>query len=199
MALESTALIMLGMQRDQFDPDAPTRGLIEDPDMVDRVHDALIAAGDYVRRQEGMVIHVPIRFAPGHPEINQERGFLATIKEQGLLEEGKPGTEPISSMSKLEPELITLSGRTGFNGFRNTGLDAMLGEGRIQRILLAGSPTVACVDSTARTAYELGYEVVILSDCILSRSTVEHGLYCNSVFPHFANPILSTTLFEQMT
>ena len=52
MALESTALIMLGMQRDQFDPDAPTRGLIEDPDMVDRVHDALIAAaglGDRVR------------------------------------------------------------------------------------------------------------------------------------------------------
>ncbi len=198
MAFESTALVMLGLQCDQFGPSASVRDAVEDPATVDVVHDAVLATAGSMRDLEAMVIHVPITFSPGHPEINQQVGILSVIKQRSLLEAGSPGAEPVDSLESLEPDLITLSGRTGFNGFRNTGLDVVLGDRRIQRILLAGAPTVACVDSTARTAYELGYEVVVLSDCILTRSAVEHGLYCNSIFPHFAQPIPSTTLFEQI-
>ena len=198
MAFESTALVMLGLQCDQFGPAAPLRDAIEDPSTVDGVHDAVLAAAGSMLELQAMVIHVPITFSPGHPEINQDTGILSVIKERALLEAGSPGAEPIEPLESLGPDLITLAGRTGFSGFRNTGLDVVLGDRRIQRILLAGSPTVACVDSTARTAYELGYEVVILSDCILARSAVEHELYCNSIFPHFAQPISSSVLLEQI-
>ena len=123
-----------------------TRSRTRRPDAVQEA--LLIAAGSMLSLQ-AMVIHVPITFSPGHPEINQDTGILSVIKERALLEAGSPGAEPIEPLESLGPDLITLAGRTGFSGFRNTGLDVVLGDRRIQRILLAGSPTVACVDSPA--------------------------------------------------
>ena len=124
MAFESTALIMLGMQCDQFGPAAPCRDVIEDPEFVDLVCDSVLSVAHSMQRLGALVIHVPISFSPGHPEINQNLGILAAIKEQALLEVGSPGAEPVAQLESLDPDLVTLAGRTGFNGVRNTGLHA---------------------------------------------------------------------------
>ena len=76
----------------------------------------------------------------------------------------------------------------GMNGSfsRSTALDDELQSRQIHRILLAGATTAVCIDSTARAGYELGYELEILQDCIVSRTQTEHDLYCEAVFPQYA-------------
>lgn len=196
MAFESTALIMLGMQRDCFSPDSPIRELLEEGDSVDRVLDSLLAAAKGMCRKDGLIIHIPITYQPGYPEIKQETGLMAGIKKHELLQAGSDGSEPIAALDEFEPGLITLAGCTTFNAFRNTELDHVLGTHRIQRILLGGTATGSGINYTARMAYELGYEVVILEDCILSNSPAEHDLYCNSVFSKYTIPAMSAEFFE---
>jgi nicotinamidase-related amidase len=43
-----------------------------------------------------------------------------------------------------------------------------------------------CVDSTARSAHERGYRVTILSDCTMGRTRCEHRLFCEGIFPLYA-------------
>jgi nicotinamidase-related amidase len=70
----------------------------------------------------------------------------------------------------------------------------VLSDKGVSRILLAGASTAACIDSTARIAYELGYEVVILHDCVVSRTHSEHELFCETIFPQYAT-VLSVDEF----
>lgn len=183
MAIESTAMIMLGMQEDYFSPQSPLASQFrEQGEVLDRN----LAAATRVHSQGGLVVHVPLQFAPGYPEIADAPGLLATIKGQELFQPATHGVAPVSMLHGLSQCLTTLPGRTGFNAFNGSGLDELLSSHRVRRLLLGGAAGLTCIDSTARMAFRLGYEVVILDDCILFRSPVERSLLCNTVFSQYA-------------
>jgi nicotinamidase-related amidase len=54
--------------------------------------------------------------------------------------------------------------------FTGTGLEAFLRERGIQRVLLAGFMTQMCVDTTARQAAHLGFQVTVLADACAARA-----------------------------
>ena len=54
------------------------------------------------------------------------------------------------------------------------------------------------MDSTGRTAAELGYDVTILTDCIYGRTFVEDRFYIDQIFPLYANTATSTNVLEQL-
>ena len=186
MALESTALIMLGMQEDYFSPQSPLASHFREQGVVGAVLDRNLEAATRVHSQGGLVVHVPLQFAPGYPEIADAPGLLAIIKGQELFQPATHGVAPVSMLHGLSQILTTLPGRTGFNAFNGSGLDELLSTHRVRRLLLGGAAGLTCIDSTARMAFRLGYEVVILDDCILFRSPVERSLLCNTVFPQYA-------------
>jgi nicotinamidase-related amidase len=72
----------------------------------------------------------------------------------------KPEAEPLPG----EPVLAS-AGHCGFNG---TGLEAMLRQQGVDRLVLAGFTTGHCVSSTARTACELGFKTVVLRDACVA-------------------------------
>ncbi|MCF8000066.1 MAG: cysteine hydrolase, partial [Methylovulum sp.] len=57
----------------------------------------------------------------------------------------------------------------------------------IKHVVVAGTVTAVCVDSTARCAAELGFHVAILRDCTSSRTVFEQEFYCKHIFPIYAN------------
>ena len=54
-----------------------------------------------------------------------------------------------------------VEGKRGLDGFATTNLDFILRSRKIENVAIAGFLTNCCVESTMRTAYELGYKTTI--------------------------------------
>ena len=63
---------------------------------------------------------------------------------------------------------------------------------------MLGVVSSVCIDSTARSAFERGYNVTILSDCTAGRTIFEQDYYCENIFPIYANVIDHKTFLEKI-
>ena len=63
--------------------------------------------------------------------------------------------------------------KTWSDAFRDTGLDDLLRDRAISSVVLVGAQTEYCVDTTARRALSLGYDVQLVAD---GHTTSENGL-----------------------
>ncbi|MCH2133489.1 MAG: cysteine hydrolase [Phycisphaerales bacterium] len=195
--LANTALLLIGMQNDHFGAECMLRSAIEAPDRIDDVKDRIMDLVDRLSPTPATIVNLPILFREGHPEINQPVGILAAIKEQGLFVDGTDGGSVIPELTSTDDRICTLPGRTGFNSFVDTGLHDHLTANGIRRLLLAGASTAVCIDSTARTGYELGYDIFVLEDCTISRTIAEQEMYCSTIFPIYATVINSQAVLDE--
>lgn len=56
-------------------------------------------------------------------------------------------------------------------------------------IVLGGFLTNCCVESTMRSGYENGYQVITLTDCVAATSMEEHDNAVAYDFPMFSKPM----------
>jgi nicotinamidase-related amidase len=70
-----------------------------------------------------------------------------------------------------------------WGAFYGTDLELQLRRRGIRTIVLCGISTCFGVESTARNAFELGYEQVFVEDAMSSRSTAEHAHTVKNIFP----------------
>lgn len=194
--LDNTALLLIGMQNDHFGPSCALRDSIEAPERIDTVKHNILNMVDTLIDTTASIINLPILFREGHPEITQEIGILAAIKQGGLFVEGTTGGCVIEELLPETERISTLPGRTGFNTFVDTQLNEYLTSRGIRQLLLAGASTAVCIDSTARSGYELGYDVIVLDDCTISRTPAEQDMYCSTIFPIYASVMSSTHWLE---
>ncbi|BBS88458.1 MULTISPECIES: cysteine hydrolase family protein [Aeromonas] len=102
-------------------------------------------AAAHVRQQHGRVIYIQHDDLPG-----------------GELEPGTPGWQ-------LHPALQPAKGdsrvrKTACDSFLETELAFLLAEQSVDRLILCGSNTDFCVDTTVRSAAAHGFEVLVLQD-----------------------------------
>lgn len=74
----------------------------------------------------------------------------------------------------------------------------MLAAVDIVDVAMAGALACVNVDASARSAYQRGYRVSILSDCTLSRTKSEHDLFCHRSFPLYAEVLTSNQLLDRL-
>ncbi|HEX5021316.1 MAG TPA: cysteine hydrolase [Candidatus Binatia bacterium] len=94
---------------------------------------------------------------------------------QLLKEKEDPRGREIIAELKPQPEDIVFQKRRP-DGFIGTDFDLMLRSNGIRTILIGGVATEGGVEGTARSARNLGYDVVVLKDCVGSRSRELHEL-----------------------
>jgi ureidoacrylate peracid hydrolase len=68
----------------------------------------------------------------------------------------------------------------------------------ITTIALGGFLTNCCVESTMRTGYEHGYQVITLSDCLAATSVEEHENALKYDFPMFSKPMASADFIAEL-
>jgi nicotinamidase-related amidase len=100
---------------------------------------------------------------------------------------------------KPRPEDIVVEGKRGLDGFATTNLDFILRNRKIETVALAGFLTNCCVESTMRTAYELGYDVVTLKDCAATVSREAHENAVEHDFPMFSHPMTHEEFLTNLT
>lgn len=120
-------------------------------------------AFDLLKEEAGVWVRVRMKRAKA-----QDPGELLAEKEdphgREIVEELKPQAQDIV-FQKRRPD-----------GFVGTDFDLMLRSNGVRTILIGGVATEGGVEGTARTARNLGYDVVILRDCVGSRSRELHEL-----------------------
>lgn len=70
-----------------------------------------------------------------------------------------------------------------WGAFIGTGLDDYLRQRGVTQILLTGIATSAGVESTARSAYDLGYHVTLVVDAMTDRDADVHRHCVEKIFP----------------
>jgi nicotinamidase-related amidase len=73
-----------------------------------------------------------------------------------------------------------------WGAFTGTDLDLQLRRRQVDTIVLTGIATNFGVESTARLAWELGYDVVIAEDAVSSRTEEMHRFAIDSILPAIA-------------
>ena len=72
-------------------------------------------------------------------------------------------TEILDELQPKPGDVVLYKNR--FSGFHQTGLDGILKEKGIRRLIFTGCTTSVCVESTVRDAVFLDYAPVVLADC----------------------------------
>jgi nicotinamidase-related amidase len=139
-----------------------------------------------------------------HPtaQIVENSALLArAFRERGLpvvlvnVDAGAPGRvdappnfKPTAGWSDLVAELDQqptdhLVTKKRWGAFTGTSLDQFLRDRKVTQIVLTGIATSAGVESTARGAHELGYNVVLVEDAMTDRVVEAHENTVKRIFP----------------
>jgi nicotinamidase-related amidase len=84
-----------------------------------------------------------------------------------------------------------IEGKRRLDTFASTNLDFILRSKGIETVALGGFLTNCCVESTMRSAYEKGFDVITLTDCVAATSQEEHDNAIRFDYPMFSRPMTS--------
>jgi ureidoacrylate peracid hydrolase len=135
------------------------------------------------------IVHAPISFTDDYRELASEPyGILKGVVESKSFRKGTWGADIIDAL-KPQPKDIVVEGKRGLCGFASTNLDFILRSRGITHIALGGFLTNCCVESTMRTGYEKGYNVITLKDCTATLSEEEQRASVEKNYPMFSRPM----------
>jgi len=103
-----------------------------------------------------------------------------------------------NEMMKPAPGDLVCKGKTGLCGFQSTNLDFLLRQNEAKNVVLGGFLTNCCVESTMRTAYEKGYRVYTLKDCVAATSMEAQDATLTHNFGMFSVPTTSAEVMSAM-
>jgi nicotinamidase-related amidase len=106
----------------------------------------------------------------------------------GRAEQARPPAEFPAGWTDLVPELNRqpqdhLVTKRTWGAFTNTDLEAYLRKLGVTQVVVAGVATSAGVESTARHAHELGFNVALAVDAMTDRSPEAHSNSFARIFP----------------
>ena len=184
-----TALVLIEYQNDFTSEGGvfhdAVAGVMASNDMLKKSQQVLSEA-----RAAGVTImHAPITFAPGYAEISAHPyGILAGVVDNGAFVKGTWGAEICEAMAPAQGDIV-VEGKRGLDTFASTNLDFMLRSKGIRTVVLGGFLTNCCVESTMRSAYENGYEVITLTDCTAATSPEEQQAAVTYDYAMFSKPM----------
>jgi nicotinamidase-related amidase len=171
---ETTALIVIDMQRDFVDPGGFGEALGNDVSLLQqavaptrRVLEAARAAGVLViHTREGHRPDLsdcpPAKLARGH--LDNGIGDVGPMGR--ILVRGEYGHDIVDDLKPLPGEPVV--DKPGKGAFYATDLEAMLRVRGIRSLVVTGVTAEVCVQTTVREANDRGFECLVLSDCIAS-------------------------------
>ena len=166
----NTALLVIDLQNVFMLPGMPievpaTRGIVPN---VNRLADA-------VRKAGGRVIWVKMTL---QGQTDEWSAFFATDPRPSSLAELQPGSQGFELHAALDvrPE-DTILVKKRFSAFiqGSSDVDQVLRAAGVDTIVIAGTVTNVCCESSARDAMMLNYRVVFVADATAALSDAEHN------------------------
>jgi len=142
------------------------------------------------------IVHVRLAFDPSYElRTNRSARFDVYVKERAMLA-GSPEAAFVAALAPLESEPIVTKG--GVDAFIGTQLLETLAGRGIRNLVLLGVATNLVVESTARHATDLGFNVTVLEDCCASFLSELHAFAIERVFPLFSTLSTSDAIVNEL-
>jgi len=142
------------------------------------------------------VFHLPlIHDGNGMDNPNQRLGILKSVQDNDLFLKDTWNAEIIKE-HKPQASDIVVTGKKGLDSFPGSNLQELLQQKGIETVIIGGFLTNCCVESTMRTAYEKGFNVITLTDGSACYSKAEHLAATEGTFKMFSTPLTCKQVTE---
>lgn len=203
---DKTAIVLIEPQNDFLSPGGTMYTYIADQlaerNVIANLQKLLAGA-----RAKGVkVLYVPFHpFEHGFPELKPTgpgatglRGVEMEMKADwgtGAWLKGTPGPEIIEPLTP-EPGDLVVEGKKTLDAFHSTALDYLLRANEIEHVVFTGFHTNWCVESSARSAYDKGYRVIVAKDCTATDTFEEQDYAERIIFPKIGTVMTSDEVLD---
>ncbi|MFI9616477.1 cysteine hydrolase family protein [Streptomyces sp. NPDC052023] len=167
-----TALVAVHMQRDIVSEGGAFSSLFAEQAAVRDVVGHIAALADAARSSGALVVHTRIAWRPGYTDMVANAPLLDLVQRNKRLTDGSPEAAIVPELAPREEDPVITHQRV--SGFVATPLDAVLRGRGITTVVLAGVATNGSVESNARSACDLGYRTVVVSDACSTTDEAAH-------------------------
>jgi len=115
--------------------------------------------------------------------------------DNNFFTRGTWNAEFVAGMEPQDGDII-IKGKRGLDAFPGTDLEEHLVENNIKTVVLGGLLTNCCVESTMRTAFEKGFNVVTLKDCTAATSEEGQKAAVEGTWGMFSTPMTKDEFVE---
>jgi len=204
---DRTAIVLIEPQNDFLSPGGTMYTYIKDQlekrNVIANLKNLLDQARGKVK-----IFYVPFHpFEKGFPELKEGgpgreglRGIEIDMEADwgtGAWLKGTPGPEIVDEL-KPQPGDIIVEGKKTLDAFHSTALDYLLRANEIEYVAFAGFHTNWCVESSARSAYDKAYRVIVLSDCTGTDTQEEQDYAEKYIFPRIGRVMTSKEFLEAL-
>ena len=168
---KSTALVLIDLQKGIL-------GMNVAPHPAKELYAHAMKVADRFRDAGALVVRVYVSFSPGG----------ADAPKQPVDSPSNFGSLPADwdEFPDPVPQKDVVIKKRQWGAFTGTELDLQLRRRGIGTIVLGGISTNIGVESTARNAWELGYELVIAEDLCAGSSAEMHAFAFKNIFPRLS-------------
>lgn len=186
--MNNTALILVDCENDFLSEQGIMHTAVKDSLAANNVIPNLNRVLDAAHAADLPVIFTSISFNEGHSEIGDDAyGILAAVKGANAFVRGSWGADIYDGLHRKESDHVLQ--KSTMCAFKQTGLKALLEQQGITRLIFGGLVTDLCLETSMRSAYDEGYEVIGLVDCMASLSQSVHEATVADNFPLFSKPM----------
>jgi nicotinamidase-related amidase len=114
--------------------------------------------------------------------VNVAGGAPGRAEQQRKLDQLPPDWAELASELDRQPQDRLLTKRT-WGAFTHTGLEDYLKQAGVTQVVIAGISTSIGVESTARQAYESGFNVTLATDAMTDTNADAHENSITRIFP----------------
>lgn len=190
---EKTAIVLIEPQNDFLSEGGTMYAYIKDQLKERNVIANLQNLLNEARGKVAKIFYVPFHsFEEGFPELKKGgpayeglRGIEIDMEAdwgKGAWLRGTPGPEIIEELTPQKGDII-VEGKKTLDAFHSTALDYLLRANEIEYVAFTGFHTNWCVESSARSAYDKGYRVIVVGDCTATDTQEEQDYSEKFIFP----------------
>ncbi|MSP51378.1 MAG: cysteine hydrolase [Alphaproteobacteria bacterium] len=197
---EKTALVIVDMQNTFVEPGAPAEVPIA-RDVVPAINELATKL-----RKRGVTVIWVNHANNGRGHKTDWRGFFDHIvgdpkKIEKMIEYTKPGahgTKLWRALDVKDDDLRVTKNRYSAFTTGASSLERLLRSLGIEALILAGTKTNVCVESTGRDAMALDYKVVLVSDCCAAATDKEHLATLETFIMQFGDVMTKDEVLEMV-
>lgn len=160
------------------------------------------------RSKKVKIFYCPFQaFKPGFPELKPGgpgtgglRGIEMEMKADwgtGAWLDGTPGPEIIKELTPEDSDII-VRGKLTLDAFHSTAINYLLRANEIEHVAVCGFHTNWCVESTARSAYDHGFRVIIIGDCTATDTEREQKYAEEVIFPKIGRVMTADSFLAEV-
>lgn len=139
--------------------------------------------------------NLPVIFTRHSLKENEQQGIMGkwwgdVIREESVL------SQIVPSLSPLDSEVVIR--KTRYSAFHGTGLENILKDKNLKRVVITGVMTHLCCETTAREAFMRDYEVFFVVDGTATQNMELHLSSLRTLSHGFSIPITTEEILTEL-